>query len=277
MMRLMATDLDGTLLNSQKEISAGNLEAICLAAERGVQLCLATGRTFPGVVSYAREIFEATGVEPYMILGSGATVFRYGGDEPLYRRWLDYGDYRELTGMARAAGIGAPLVSHREDCILTHDPLVSLALMKDSLNGRMPVRYCAEEEITPADRFVKMQFTAAEEEIDDAYGRIPERYFEAYTMTRTAPLCIEIIHRDASKGAALSFLAESLGIGREDVLAIGDHNNDVSMVSYAGMGVAMENGTPEVKAAANRMTADCDRDGFGAAIRALLTESDGGE
>lgn len=108
------------------------------------------------------------------------------------------------------------------------------------------------------------------EKLDRTIAAIPEEVKERYTMVKSSPFFYEILHPAASKGNAVRQLADLLGIAKEEVMAIGDNGNDLTMIDWAGCGVAMGNAIPEVKASANYETKSNNENGVAHAIQELV-------
>jgi len=125
----------------------------------------------------------------------------------------------------------------------------------------MPLRYRSVEEITPEIKAIKMMMIDEPEILDEAISKIPECFKEKYTTVKSTEFYYEILNKEASKGNALKKLAAHLNIPIEETMAIGDNENDLSMIEAAGIGVAMGNATDSVKAAAQVETTSNDEDG----------------
>ena len=99
------------------------------------------------------------------------------------------------------------------------------------------------------------------EVLDPAIAKLPLHFTEKYTTVKSTPFYYEIMNKNASKGNALAKLADHLGLNKDEVMAIGDNENDLTMLEYAGIGVAMKNAIPIVKEVADVETASNDEDG----------------
>jgi len=106
--------------------------------------------------------------------------------------------------------------------------------------------------------------------LDAAIARLPQTFRDKYTTVKSSPFYFEILNKEASKGAAVANLAQHLGIKQEEIMAIGDNENDLSMIEYAGLGVAMGNAVPLIKEAANVVTATNDEHGVAEAIKKFV-------
>lgn len=131
----------------------------------------------------------------------------------------------------------------------------------------MPLHYRTPEEIAAENVLpIKMMMIDDPEVLNKAFKRIPADYFERYTLVRSTPYFLEVLNPNASKGIALKELSEHLGIKQSEVMAIGDAENDISMLKFAGVSVAMGNATPEVKATAKYEVASNQEDGVKEAL-----------
>lgn len=110
------------------------------------------------------------------------------------------------------------------------------------------------------------------EVLEKAIARIPPEAYERYTIVRSSPNFLEILNKDADKGKGVAQMAEYLNIPRENVMCIGDHGNDLAMVKYAGVGVAMGNAEPSIKEAAQFVTTTNQEDGVAVAINKFVFE-----
>ena len=125
----------------------------------------------------------------------------------------------------------------------------------------MPLHYRTPEEIAKNVLAVKMMMIDDPEILGEAFKKIPKELFEKYTIVRSTPYFIEVLNANASKGMALKELSEHLGLEPSEVMAIGDAENDLSMIEFAGTGVAMGNASETVKAAADYTVATNLEDG----------------
>jgi Cof subfamily protein (haloacid dehalogenase superfamily) len=106
--------------------------------------------------------------------------------------------------------------------------------------------------------------------LDEIIPLIPESFMEKYTVVKSTPFFLEILNKEVHKGAALERLATHLGLDRSEVMALGDNENDVTMIEYAGLGIAMANATENVKNAADIITASNDEHGVAEAIKQYI-------
>jgi len=266
--RLIALDLDGTLLDSQKRLSDENLAALTRAAEAGVHIVPTTGRFFDGMP----EIIRKLPFLRYAITINGAEAADVHTGEVFYKaeipadraielmEYLDtlpviYDCYMENAGWMTAA---------QKERI---DGMVKNAHYRKMLHElRRPVPELKTFVRERGRDVQKVQFFIPTAELrQELLQLLPER-FPNLAVSSSVSENIELNAAHATKGKALLALAERLGIPREGTMSFGDGLNDLSMLTAAGMGVAMENACPEAKAAADFITLSNDDHGVAYAI-----------
>ena len=265
---IIALDLDGTLLNSKKELSRANREALGRAAEVGTLIVPTTGRFYGGMPEVIRELPFVH----YAITINGAQVADLRTGEVIYRS--------ELT-VEQAARIMAWLDDYPViyDCYMDNQAWMTeaqKAKIDETISDphyrkmfhelRQPVpelkAYIRERQMGVQ----KIQFFTAYPELRlQLMKELPERFADL-AVSSSVSANVEINSLHANKGEALLALAGHLGIPRESTLAFGDGLNDLSMLKDAGIGVAMENACPEAKELADWITASCDEDGVAKGI-----------
>ena len=251
--KLIAFDLDGTLLDRRKNIPEANLQALMAAAEAGALLVPATGRIYTGIPEQIRALPGAR----YFITINGAYAYDAQEDRNLYSselsvelclrliRYMDtlpviYDCYQDNWGF-----ISRSMFQRAGDFI--PDP----GIMKMMRELRTPVDNLAETLRQKGRPVQKMQMHFQDlAERDRQLKLVAERFPEA-AVSSSLPWNIEINSAGATKGLALKALYSALGIDLRDTLAFGDGTNDLDMIRTAGIGVAMDNGAEEVKAAAD--------------------------
>ena len=275
-MKLIAFDLDGTLLTTEKELTAENLAALERAAEAGIVLVPATGRFF-GMIP---EKIRALPWFRYYITINGASVYDAREGRALLRAEIPW--RRAVEVMEYLDPL--PLVY---DCYMDDWGWMTQALY-DQTADFAPHRHSLEmlrKFRTPVPE-LKAHLTQVGHDVQkiQMFFRDPElrlRSMEALrvrfpdlAVTTSVPRNVELNSLDAQKGVALVRLAEHLGIDPAETVAFGDDLNDVTMLRAAGLGVAMANASPEAKAAADMETESCDESGVGKAILRLLEKGE---
>jgi len=261
--KLIAIDMDGTLLNPQHEVTPGVKRAIQAARDKGVAIVLATGRPFIGIQRYLEEL-DLQHEGQYCITNNGALVQQAATGDCVAESTLNYDDYLYVEKLARELGVHFQALT--KSLLFTPNKDISEYTVHEASLTGMPLRYRAVEEMDKSATFPKVMMIDPPEKLDEAITRIPQEAHDRYTIMKSSPYFLEILSKDVNKGAGVKALAERLGLSRDEVMAIGDQENDLAMLEFAGTGVAMGNGIDAVKAAAQFVTKTNTEDGVAHAI-----------
>ncbi|SFN55928.1 hypothetical protein SAMN05216516_11086 [Izhakiella capsodis] len=261
--KLIAIDMDGTLLNPQHEISEGVKAAITAAKSQGIIVVLATGRPYVGIERYLTEL-DLKREGQYAISYNGALVHRTLDGELVSEVSLGFDDYLYFEKLARDLGVHFQALD--KTALYTPNKDISEFTIHESYLTGIPVRYRSVEEMDKQLTFPKVMMIDPPELLDAAIARLPQAARDNYTLMKSAPYYLEILNKQVNKGYGVRMLAGLLGISSEDVMAIGDQENDIAMIEYAGVGVAMGNAIDSVKSAARFVTRTNREDGVAYAI-----------
>jgi Cof subfamily protein (haloacid dehalogenase superfamily) len=268
--RLIALDLDGTLLNSSAEIPEANLRAIQAAVDRGIEVALVTGRRY----DFARPVAEQIPCPLTMIVNNGALVRSKDGTTHL----------RHLLPRETALELLSQMESYRRRAALVFDRPRENQVIYEEIAWNDPRRrpyllrnreYIAQ--VSP------LEDALTEDPIQLMYTGEPKQMRAAEAVLRASSLrnsfslavtyyehfefgMLDVIHPSCSKGATLAEWASRRGYVRDEVMAIGDNFNDVEMLEFAGLPVVMANSVPELKQMGWRETLSNDNAGVAAAI-----------
>jgi Cof subfamily protein (haloacid dehalogenase superfamily) len=267
--RLLALDIDGTLLRSDRTISPRTREAIDRARERGVRLVLVTGRRHPS----ARRVAEAIGGAVPLVLHNGALLVEDG--QVVRCRPLPRAAARRAIGAGRAAG-SEPVLhcgAGGEGWLLVEraarpSGLVRYYLERSRAEVRtVPDLLAAVEREEP----IQVMFGGPRGDMDALHPRLAAELDEAARVERTVypatGVCLlDVLHPSVGKAEALAFLRGRWGISAAETLAIGDNWNDREMIETTGLGFVMGNADPELLALGHPRLPTNDEDGVAHAI-----------
>lgn len=259
MPKLVALDLDGTLIDRDLIISPRVRESVARMQAAGIRGCLVTGRMYRATVPFARQL----NFDDPVICYQGAAIIDPLTDEVLRHAALRNAVVRELIAAAESDGMHLQLYRNDEYYAQSRNRFSDLyaALAK------------AEPVVVPSLREA-FAYSDATKAVIVADASDAERYGEelrsklngrAY-VTRSLPEFVEILDPSVDKGDSLAFVAKRLGIGMEDVVAIGDSWNDAPLLRAAGFGIAMGSAPPELRAIADAVVGDVAHDGVAEAI-----------
>ncbi len=265
--KLIAIDMDGTLLNSNHEISKRVKQAITSARQQGVYVVLTTGRPYIGVKSYLQQLGIQNDDE-YCITYNGALVQQVVSGTPVIENTLNYEDYLYFQQLSESLGVHFHAFDFTD--LYTPNRFISPYTIREGYLTGIQVIFCPAEEMDPHIQLPKVMMIDDPALLDAAIKKIPEDAFQKYTLLKSADFFLEILSKKADKGISVAKLAERLSIDRQQVMAIGDHANDLPMVSYAGIGVAMANAIDEVKHVSQYITTSNDEDGVALAIEKFV-------
>lgn len=261
--KLVAIDIDGTLLNSERKLTAEVKAAIKEATNQGVNIVLATGRPTVGVIPLIQEL----GLEndhSFVVTYNGALVQNAGTKEILVEHGLTFDDYLEIEYLSRKLGVHFHVQDY--DRMYTANRDISEYTIEEATLTGIPLSYRSVDEMTPNMHIIKSMMIDHQELLDAAIKQVPKDYQERFAMVKSAPYYYEVLNKQATKGAAVKELSELLKIKPEEVMTLGDNENDLTMIEFAGLGVAMGNAVPAVKEIANKITKTNDEHGVAYAI-----------
>ncbi|QNQ80366.1 Cof-type HAD-IIB family hydrolase [Lactobacillus sp. PV034] len=267
--KLVAIDLDGTLLSSNNTISLENKRVIQAIRNKGVKVVLASGRPLSGVMPYEQEL-GIDGKDEHAVVFNGAVVQTLAG-QVLMSKKLTYQDFLKMLKLQRLAKVN--LHFETTECFYTCDRDLSVQMQINAsfTNNVMKVRN--KNEIPQDFTFNKVGFTCdlKSNEIEKLWRNLPAWAFEKYDIVRSAENCIELNTKGASKGDALVNLANRLGIAENEVMIFGDQDNDRSMFANPNFKkIAMGNAISSIKEQADYITATNDANGVAKALKKFV-------
>ncbi len=260
--KLVAIDMDGTMLCSDHSISQKNVEVVKQAIAMGVNVVISTGRSSVALKKYVEQF----GFKSPFIVYNGAGIKYLDTTEYLSRTDLDFEVAKEVC--KRGLELGTTVLAWADDKLY----------VKGSEDG---IRFYAfhtgtqfielEDFDTLKDKGIhKVMYSDSPENIRKLYDTFVDNGFEASNFTVSVPQILEFYDKNASKGDAVLNYAKSLGIKQEEIICIGDGMNDITMIKMAGLGVAMGNACEELKEVANFVTKTNDEDGVAYAIEKFV-------
>lgn len=256
--KVLVLDIDGTLTNSEKRITDETKKAIWTTLERGHKVILASGRPTPGMRRYMEEL-ELKKYGGYLLSFNGGRIIDCRTGEIIYQRILPATVVPELYEFAKENNCG--LLTYSGEAIISAFEPDEYAELESRING-MEIQ--VEKNFTEFVNFDvnKCLLTAPVEIAPKLEKVLQEKYKDVLSIYRSEPFFIEVMPFHVDKAASLAHMLENIGLSKEDVICCGDGFNDISMIKYAGVGVAMGNAQPAVKEAADYITTTNDEDGL---------------
>jgi len=270
--KLICIDMDGTLLNSKHEVSDENKKAIKKAHDRGVNIALCTGRMFLSAKYYA----DLIGISTPIIASNGAFIKNGYNDKAIYENPLPKDIAIEIYKIAKKYGLTIQFNSW--NVLFMETPASeehAYVVMNRDLPEEKRVKFIINEKLDEAIQNYEgnilkagvIEKAANKDKLWTAKEEIKDIFRDKLHVVSSGDNNFEITVGSVSKGNAAAYLANMLNIPQEEVMCIGDSENDLSMIKYAGIGVAMGNGLDIVKEAADFITDTNDNSGVGKAIK----------
>lgn len=267
MIKLIAIDMDGTLLNEKKHIDKAQKEAIHEAVEAGIKIVLCTGRPLYGILPFYEELgLSELDSEGYVILNNGCSIHKTKDWKLIDQVNFTSDDIDYLYKFSEGYDINFTLVNDYYYFNIDRKPTDELITdagfvfsditnisLKEAKNGKHKI--------------IKIMFLGNPNIMADFQKENENILKDKYSGVLSQPYVYEILPKGNNKGTGLKKLAKKLGIKQEEIMAIGDGNNDIEMFEYANYSVAMENGTELAKKAAKYETDSNENDGVAKTIR----------
>jgi len=257
--KILVLDIDGTLTNSKKEITPATKEALYALQEAGYSLAIASGRPTAGIEPIAREC-KLDQYGGYILSFNGARIVRFSTGEIVYNNTLPQQFIPQIYEFAKEHGVGM-ITYEPDDTVITGTPTDKYMELEARINRR---------EIHQVKDFIgsinfpvnKCLISGEPEVLAPLTEELQKRYYGVLNIYRSEPFFLEIMPPMVDKAYSLERLLPSLGLSGDQCVCCGDGFNDLSMIKYAGLGVAMANAQTVVKEAADVVTLSNDEDGL---------------
>jgi len=267
--KMLVTDMDYTLLNKEKKVSDRNREALRRAMEKGVHMVVATGRIYTSARIYAKLL----GLDTSIIASNGALI--KDASKTIFRDILSQDTVREMLRLCHKYGVYCHFFT--ENTIYS-EKLINVSLRYTEWNKYMGeedqvrIRIVDDgEEIVEAAKSEVLKAVVFDDD-DEKIQKLRDGIMETgiVSVSQSMKHNLEVMNKGVNKGNAVRILAQMYGINREEIIAIGDNENDISMIEYAGLGIAMGNAEELLKRAADHVTGDYQEDGVAEAIEKFI-------
>lgn len=261
-------DVDGTLTNSKKVITEKTKNALIKAQEKGIILILASGRPTSGLVDFAKELkmYENNGL---LVSFNGSKVVDCQSEEVLFNETMTVEQGKEVLEHMKKFKV-KPMIDKNEymfvndvyDCYINHNNESINIIQYESRGGKF--KLCEKEDLSSfVDYPLNKILTAGNPDyLKENYLEMMKPFKDTLSCMFTAPFYFEFTAKGIDKAKALDSVLVPKGYKKEEIIAFGDGHNDISMVNYAGFGVAMGNAVEELKNIADEITLSNDEDGI---------------
>lgn len=266
MYKLVAIDVDGTLVNDDKKLTNRTIEAIKKASKENVKIVISSARSFYRLKDYLEKL-DLLKDEQYTICFNGAVIVQNKTKKTLCSYNFEIEEINELVNIAEK--LKTNILLYSMDNVFTEQFPKVIENTKSFRNVKFDIVNFKEKDFKK-DKIYKILLVNNSDNILKIRRELPKELLEKYEITSSIPECIEFVKKGITKSNALNNICEKCNINKSEVIAIGDADNDIQMIDFAGLGVAMENATDLLKEKADYITSSNNNDGVGEVIEKYI-------
>lgn len=265
MYKLIAIDVDGTLVTDEKKLTQKTIEVIKEALKKDIKIVISTGRSFYRLEKFI-DALDLRSENQCTICLNGGIIIENLTKEVLYSRNLEAEEVEELIQLGKALRL--PIMIYTKDNQYVETIPEVVRKNTENLKGmHLKVVNFNQLNFAKTQNYIyKVCFIDKPEKITEKRELISKEILEKYEITSSVPEYLEIVKKGIKKSEAIKVVMEKYDIKKEEVMAIGDGENDIEMLDFAGLGIAMENASDFVKEFANDVTTSNNHDGVANAI-----------
>lgn len=272
--KLIAIDIDGTLVNSAEELTAKVAQTVRLAASQGIKVVLTTGRPYSGIEFLEEQLGQNNSDQQYAVCYAGGLIMTTS-QKVISCSKIPYEDYLKLELLSRYYHLDSQVESL--DRIYTTHPLISPDVIQIAHRVHQPIDYRGADAMRDVP-VMKYSLIGDHQVLQKMMiglngGELSNFFSDGLYYTFTGDRFVEVSKAGISKGFGLATLSDHLGISSDEMMCIGDQGNDRTMMQYVKYSVAMGNASDEIKAIAKYQTTDNDHDGVAKAIERFVLQS----
>lgn len=268
MYKLIATDLDGTLVTDDKNLTDRTIENVKKALKKNVKIMISSARAFYRLERYIDEL-DLRRENQYTICFNGAMIVENITGEVLYSKNLDKQEVNELISLGKQLNVQIMLYSKNAHCAEEIPEVIQKNKNSKGLN--LKIENFNKLDFDKEENYIyKIVFMDKPERIIEIRNNLSKEIINQYEVTSSIPEYIEFVKKGIKKSEAIKFIMNKCKIEQEEVIAIGDGENDIEMLRFAGLGVAMGNADNYVKENADYITTSNNDDGVGNVIEKFI-------
>lgn len=260
--KVLALDLDGTLTNSEKKITDRTKESIFKAMEMGVKVVLASGRPVLGIERLAKEL-RLDEYGGYILAYNGGQIIEYNTGNIISESTVDMSYYYDICECGHKFDVS--VLTYNDEGVISEDETAKYVI-KEGYNNTIPVIHVDSLYDSVKKTVVKFMVVGEPEELEKALKYMQGKFDGKLNVFLSEPYFMEVTALGIEKASSLERLLNYLNCTREELMAIGDGLNDIPMLKYAGLAVAMDNAYDETKEHADFITKSNNEDGVAYAV-----------
>lgn len=262
--KMIVLDIDETLLDSKGNITDRNKAAIKKALEQGIKVVLCSGRTHNAVIDYTNEL-NINGSNQFVITNGGAIIENMEG-KIIYKKMLSNKFYRTFYNFVMENGLHYNVVDEYGNTYTSSDDWIDKYTILQAFENDNGLYLRNPDDLSNDFKIVKAIINGDKAELDNISAKVHDEFDKDFFVVRTGDGFLEVASQGGDKGTAIKALAKMLNFNLEQVMAIGDGENDLAMLNVVGKKVAMNNASSAIKSVADFITSDNDHSGVALAI-----------
>ncbi|APX73232.1 Cof-type HAD-IIB family hydrolase [Companilactobacillus allii] len=261
--KMIAFDIDDTLLNSDGKILNSTKQAVTKALAKGIKVVLCTGRPLAGVTSYLDEL-GIIGDEQFIVTNNGAIIESISG-HIVSKKVLDNAAYRRLVKYGHDNGLKYYALDDDSN-VYTDDRDINRIAVIQAFENRAGIYFRSPNELPDDFEVTKVAYVGEKSDLDPYEDAVKSEFKDICYVVRAGEWFLELMHKNVSKASGLQDLSTKLNIYPDEIMAFGDEQNDIPMFQFVGNAVCMENGSDKAKGYASYVTDSNDNDGIAKAM-----------
>ncbi|BDR57415.1 Cof-type HAD-IIB family hydrolase [Xylocopilactobacillus apis] len=269
--KLVAIDIDDTLLNSKHHVLASTKEAVKKAAGLGVKVVLCSGRALAGVMPFLKEL-GLTKPDQLVATCNGGIIMNLAG-EIISKHVLQTSDFDKIRSFCDNHHVNYNALDD-QSMLYTTNHQINWYTITQADENKDGIVILDEKDLPINFTLVKVVMTGVPDLLDQVEVDLRKEFSNGYYIVRSMRPFLEIANPNANKGTAVSDLTDYLNLAPEEVMVIGDELNDLPMFKFAGTAVAMGNANPDLKEHATYVTSDNDHDGIAQAFEKFILNAE---
>ncbi|MBD3948552.1 HAD family phosphatase [Tuanshanicoccus lijuaniae] len=254
--KMIATDLDGTLLDSNLLLSNKNKMILQKMMSLGIHIVPCSGRPFSGMEHIIKEIGLTK--DDYCISYNGSLVQSCDGKNILHEAEISSKAFKEIYDFFSKFGLGVHAMTR--DSLYTYDKHIHQLTVRESYLGKIPIKVLDKHNLV-TEKIIKIMAVGESGDLNIAMESFANTSKNCFSLNKSEDYYLEIMQNGDNKAHALSILLDELNITSDEVMAFGNNLNDIDMINFAGVGVAVENAVFELKEVSDYITKSNNEDG----------------
>ena len=266
MYKLVAIDVDGTLVNDDKKLTQGTIDSIKNAVQRDIKIVISSARSFYRLKNYLEQL-DLMKDNQYTICFNGAVIIENKNQNVILSNNFNVEEIWELINLANK--FNTPIFLYSMNNVFVEEIPKIIQSSKSFKNVKLDLVKFKTIDYNK-DAIYKILFVNDYDDIAKIRKQIPKELYEKFEITSSTPERIEFVKKGITKSNSLQFICKKCNIKQSEVIAIGDADNDIDMINFAGLGVAMGNAQNSLKEKANYITRSNNDDGVADVIEKYI-------